>query len=79
MQFEIANTPGSLQKMSNNILKNIIDLSIITNIYNILLFTKIKEEYRKLFKEVLSYLQKMIKAISIDKYEFNNSDIEFKG
>jgi hypothetical protein len=63
--------------MINEIFKDMIDLEVVTYIYNILIYGQTKEEHEKLIKEVLSCLQKWNLATSIDKCKFYQSEIEF--
>jgi hypothetical protein len=79
MPFGLANAAASFQNMVNEIFKHMIDLSIVTYIDDILIYSQTKEEYEKLVKEVLSRLQKWDLGISIDKCEFHKSEIQFLG
>jgi hypothetical protein len=79
MPFGIANAPASFQNMINEIFNDMIDLSIVTYIDNILIYSQTHEEHERLIKEVLSRLQKWNLAASRDKCEFHKSEIEFLG
>jgi DNA integrity scanning protein DisA with diadenylate cyclase activity len=77
MPFGMANAPGSFQNMINEIFKDMIDLGIVTDIDNKLIYSQTKEKHEKLVKEVFSRLQKWELAASIDKYEIHKAEIEF--
>jgi chaperone required for assembly of F1-ATPase len=79
MPFGMANTPTSFQNMINEILKDMIDLGVITYIDNILIYSQTKEKHQRLIEEVLSHLQKWDLAASINKCEFHKSEIKFLG
>jgi hypothetical protein len=70
ISFRIVNGLASIQKLINVNFKDMIDLSIVTYIDDILIYSQIKEELEKLIKEVVSHLQKCNLAASIDKYKF---------
>jgi hypothetical protein len=61
------------------IFKDLIDLSIVAYIDDILIYSQRKEEYKRLIKEVLHYLKQWDLAVSIDKSEFHKSEINFLG
>jgi hypothetical protein len=65
--------------MIDKIFKDMIDLGIIAYINDILIYSKTKEEYEKLIKEVLSHLQQWDLAALINKCEFHDLEIEFLG
>jgi hypothetical protein len=77
--FWMANAPSSSQNVINKIFKNMIDMGIVAYIDDILILSQPNEEYEKLVKEVLSNLQKWDLAVSIDKCEFQKSEIKFLG
>jgi hypothetical protein len=58
MLFGMANAPMSFQNMINEIFKDMINLSSIAYIDDILIYSQTKEEHEKLVKEVISHLQK---------------------
>jgi hypothetical protein len=62
--------------MINNILKKIIDLSIIAYINRILIYSQTKKVYEKLMEDILSYLQKWNLALLMDKCEYHKSIIK---
>jgi hypothetical protein len=63
--------------MINEIFINMIDLGIVAYINDILIYSQTKEEHEKLVKEVLSDLQKWDLEASIDKCNFQKSEIEY--
>jgi hypothetical protein len=79
MPFGMVNAPASFQNMINQIFNDMIDLSVIAYIDDILIYSQTKGEHERLVKEVLSRLQKWNLAVSIDKCEFHKSEIEFWG
>jgi hypothetical protein len=56
MLFSIATELVLIQNMINYIFKDMIDLSVIAFIANILIYSQIKTKHTKLIKEGLSYL-----------------------
>jgi hypothetical protein len=56
MLFGIANASALFPTINNEIFKDMINLSIVTYIDDILIYSQNKEEYEKLIKEVLSRL-----------------------
>jgi hypothetical protein len=58
MLVKIANAPTLFQHITNEIFKDMIDHNVIAYIANIFIYSQIKEEHKKLGKEVLTYLQK---------------------
>jgi hypothetical protein len=54
--FRITNTLASLQNIINEIFKDMIDLSVVAYIDDILIYSQTKEEHDRLIKEVLSRL-----------------------
>jgi hypothetical protein len=79
MLLGIPNAPTLFQNLINNIFNDIIDLSVITYINNILIYRQLKMEHKKLIKELASHFQKYNLATSNNKSEFHNSEIEFVG
>jgi hypothetical protein len=79
IQFRIANAPASFQNMINEIFKDMIDLSVLAYINDILIYRQIKEKHEKLIKEVFSPIQNWKLAASIDKCKFQKLEIEFLG
>jgi hypothetical protein len=56
MPFRMVNTSALFQKMINAIIKDMIDPSIVIYIYDILIYSQIKEEHKKCIKTILSQL-----------------------
>ena len=53
MQFRLINIPAIFQKKINNILGEYLDKFIIVYLNNIIIYSKIEEEYYKYIKQVL--------------------------
>jgi hypothetical protein len=58
MPYGMADALSSFQNIINQIVKDMIDLSVIAYIDDILIFTQTNKEYEKLIKRVLSHVQK---------------------
>jgi hypothetical protein len=72
MPFGMAKTAASFQNIINEILKDMIDVGIITYIDDILIYSETKQEHEKLVNEGLSCLQMWDFVASIDKFEFTS-------
>jgi hypothetical protein len=70
MAFGIANAPASFQNMINEILKEMIDLGIVTYIDDILIYSQTNVEHERLIKEVLSCHQKWDIAVLMANASF---------
>jgi hypothetical protein len=79
MLLGIANTLASFQNMIHEIFKDLIDPGFIAYIDDIFIYSETKEKFEKLIKDVLCRHQKWDLGVSIDKCEFNQSEIEFLG
>jgi hypothetical protein len=75
--FRIANISVLFQNIINKIFKDIINLSIVTYINNIHIYSQLNEEYKKFFKEIYSHLHEQNIPTSINKCEFHDWEIEF--
>jgi hypothetical protein len=58
MLFGMVNAPESFQNMINEILNDMIDLSVVAYINDFLIYSQTKVENERLVKEVLSRLKK---------------------
>ena len=67
MFFELINAPASCQVFINNILKKILDVSIIAYFDNIFIFSKTKKKYIKYVKKVLTALAEKSLKINLKK------------
>ena len=69
MPFELINAFASCQTLINNILKKMLDISVIIYLDDIFIFLKTKEEYVKYIKKILIVLAEKNLRINLKKYE----------
>ena len=70
MLFRLINAPVIFQGLINYILYNCLDKYIVAYLDNILIFSRILEEYKKYVAQVLEKLQKENLILRSDKYQF---------
>ena len=69
MFFKLINAPASCQILINNILKKILDVSIIIYFDDILIFLKTKKKNIKYIKKILTALAEKNLKINLKKCE----------
>ena len=79
MPFGLANAPATFQNMMNEIFRDMIDLRIVINLDNILIYSENVQDHVALVKQVLELLQEYQLAIVPDKFEWHRSRVNFLG
>ena len=80
MFFCPTNSPATFQTFMNHILKDLIDGGyIIVYLDNILVFTGIREEHRKLVQRVLDSLHKHKLYLRLEKCTFKKTTVDYLG
>jgi len=80
MFFGMTNSPATFQTLMNDIFWDLIVEGImVVYLDNILIFTRIEEEYVKAIRRVLQVLQKHKLFLHLEKYEFCKERIEYLG
>ena len=78
MFFGLINLPMTFLTMMNLLFKKLIDCGVVViYIDNVMIFTKILEEYRHVVKEVLQILQDEHLYLYHDKCDFEVQETEF--
>ena len=80
MLFGLANAPSSFQNFINDILENnILDIFVMANIDDILVFSKTLKKHRQHVKPVLSHLQAAGLQLDINKCKFEVYETKYLG
>ena len=69
MPFGLANAPATFQNMMNEIFKEMIDLSVVIYLDDILIYSEDKADHITLVKRLLSRLQEHKSVIAPEKCE----------
>ena len=67
------------QALINNTLREMLDISVIAYLDDILIFSKTKKEYIKYVKKVLTVLAEKNLQINLKKCEWHKKEVEFLG
>ena len=79
MLFGLANAPATFQNMMNEICKDMIDHRVVIYLDYILIYSRSEEDHIALTKKVLERLQEHQLALSLEKYEWHMSKVNFLG
>ncbi|CUA78235.1 Transposon Tf2-11 polyprotein [Rhizoctonia solani] len=79
MPFRLTNAPAAFQHFMNNILRDLLHVTVILYLDNILIFSKNPEEHKKHVKEVLKHLQENQLFCKASKCFFNTTTMEYLG
>jgi Reverse transcriptase (RNA-dependent DNA polymerase) len=77
MPFGLTNTPAIFQAYINKALEGFLDITYITYINDICIFSDSNEEYTKYVREILTRLRKIELYVKLSKYEFDKEEIVF--
>ncbi|CEL63607.1 hypothetical protein RSOLAG1IB_10890 [Rhizoctonia solani AG-1 IB] len=79
MPFGLSGTPGAFQAMMNEVFQDLLDISVIIYLDNILIFLRNPEEHESHVKEVLQCLMDMQLFCKGSKCKFHQSTVEYLG
>ena len=79
MSFGLYNTPATFQTYINNALKDLLDITYIIYIDNIIIFSSNRVDYIRHIREVLARLREYSLYIKLSKCEFNTIELAFLG
>jgi hypothetical protein len=77
MPFGLIIAPTTFQCMMNTLLRHLLDQGVVVYLDDILIYTKIMEEHRKLVTQVFSILQNEGLAVAAHKSFFHVQEVEF--
>jgi hypothetical protein len=77
--FGLSNTPAIFQAYINSIFVNLLDITVIIYLDDILIFSKNPIKYQKYIKEVLLRLKQNGLYAKLSKYKFFILEVEFLG
>ena len=79
MPFGLANAPATFQNMMNEIFRVMIDLGVVLDLDDILIYNENEQDHLALVKRLLERLQEHQLAIAPDKCEWHRSRVIFLG
>ena len=79
MPFGLTNAPAAFQRFMNDIFSDMLDVSLLVYLDDILIYSDTIEEHHQHVREVLSRLRKHGLYAREDKCEFHKSEVEFLG
>ena len=77
MLFGLMNAPAQFQAHMQNIFNDLLDISVVIYLDDILIFSKSLEEHKPIVLEVLQRLQLHSLYVKISKCQFHRSSAEF--
>ncbi|CEL56948.1 hypothetical protein RSOLAG1IB_12031 [Rhizoctonia solani AG-1 IB] len=79
MPFGLSGAPGAFQAMMNEVFQDLLDISIIIYLDDILIFSRNPEDHEAHIKEVLQQLMDMQLFCKGSKCEFHQATVEYLG
>jgi len=79
ISFGLSNAPSAFQRFMNDIFSDLLDVSIVIYLDNILIYSDNMNDYKKYVKEVLRRLRENQLYASPTKCVFHQNRIEFLG
>ncbi|CCO30454.1 Retrotransposable element Tf2 155 kDa protein type 3 [Rhizoctonia solani AG-1 IB] len=79
MPFGLSGPPGAFQAMMNEVFQDLLDITVIIYLDNILIFSQDPAEHEDHVKEVLQHLQEMQLFCKGSKCEFHQTTVEYLG
>ncbi|CCO37377.1 Retrotransposable element Tf2 155 kDa protein type 2 [Rhizoctonia solani AG-1 IB] len=79
MPFGLSGPPGAFQAMMNEVFQDLLDITVIIYLDNILVFSQDPAEHEDHVKEVLQHLQEMQLFCKGSKCEFHQTTVEYLG
>jgi Reverse transcriptase (RNA-dependent DNA polymerase) len=77
MPFRLINAPATFQAYINKILKGLLNITCVTYLNNIYIYSDSIEKHAKYVREILDYLKKIRLYIKLFEYEFDKKEITF--
>ena len=79
MQFCLCNSPATLMRVMNDVLRSFLDDFFIVYLDDILIFSKYREEHVRHAKQVLDVLKKENLFLKLSKCEFGKTSLVYLG
>ncbi|CEL53147.1 hypothetical protein RSOLAG1IB_11279 [Rhizoctonia solani AG-1 IB] len=79
MPFGLSGAPGTFQAMMNKVFQDLLDVSVIIYLDDILIFSSNPDEHKSHVKEVLKQLMEMQLFCKGSKCEFHQTTVEYLG
>jgi hypothetical protein len=79
MPFGLTNAPATFMQVMNNVFRPFIDGFVIVYLYDILIFSRTREEYVQHVRKILSVLQRDKFFIKLSKCEFSKTYLVYLG
>jgi len=80
MFFKMTNSPTTFQTIMNDVFRTVIaEEVVVVYLDDILIFTKMEEEHKRMVQRVLEILTKHKLFLCPEKYEFHQKQIEYLG
>ncbi|CCO36736.1 hypothetical protein RSOLAG1IB_12395 [Rhizoctonia solani AG-1 IB] len=79
MPFGLSGAPGAFQAMMNKVFQDLLDVSVIIYLDNILIYSRNPDEHESHVKEVLKRLMEMQLFCKGSKCEFHQTTVEYLG
>jgi len=80
MFFKMTNSPTTFQTIMNDVFRTVIaEEVVVVYLDDILIFTKMEEEHKRVVQRVLEILTKHKLFLCLEKYEFYQKQIEYLG
>jgi hypothetical protein len=79
MPFSLTNTLATFQAYINKVLSRIINYFMVIYLNNILIYSKLGEDYYAYIRIIIKRLRKHKLYIKLSKYFFNIKEVEFLG
>ena len=79
MPFGLTNVPVAFQQFMNDIFSNLLDICVVINLDDILIYLNNMSEHHWYVKEVLKHLCKASLYTKAEKCEFHSESVEYLG
>ena len=79
MPFGLTNAPAAFQRFMNDIFSDMVDVSVVIYLDDILIYSDNPDNHRKHVREVLRHLCKHGLFAHVDKCEFHSDTVEYLG
>jgi hypothetical protein len=79
MPFSLTNAPATYQALVNNVLREHLDIFVITYLDNILIYSQSKKEHKEHIYKILTLLQQHHLLVDPDKCKWHQKEVEFLG
>ena len=79
MPFGLTNTLVTYQDLINETLREYLDIFVIAYLDDILVYSRILDEYKLHVSKVLGYLEVRDLRLKLEKYKFYKEEVDFLG